>query len=189
MKEKTFASIPYYVPARNISSQLTAASDKRSMSIPKFIWVKLRNWILQWIAYNCPVNSIRIQLHRWRGVAIGKGVMLGMHCILDNAHPEYIVLEDYTALAGNNYVITHSNPYLHYKGRLLSYLAPVVLRKGAWAGVSSTLLPGTEIGECSVISAGSTVSGKIPPNVIVCGNPATIIKEFQPNEEIFSCYK
>lgn len=189
MKEKKFTTIPFYVPAKNISSQLTAASQKRSMSKVKFIWVKLRNWILQGIAYNCPVNSLRVQLHRWRGVQIGKGVMLGMHCILDNAHPEFIILEDYTALAGNNYVITHSNPYLHYKGRLLSYLAPVTLRKGAWAGVSSTLLPGTEIGECSVVSAGSTVSGKISANVIVCGNPAVVIKEFKADEKIFSCYQ
>jgi len=187
--EKKFTSIPYYMPAKNIAVQLSQASDKRKTSIISFIIIKLRNWLLQWLAYNCPVNSIRVQLHRWRGVTIGKGVMLGMHCILDNAHPEYILIEDFAALAGNNYVITHSNPYLHFKGRLISYLAPVIVRKGAWVGVSSTLLPGCELGECSIVSAGSTASGKIPPNVIVCGNPAVVIREFKVNEEIFSCYK
>jgi acetyltransferase-like isoleucine patch superfamily enzyme len=189
IKAKQFTSIPYYLPARNIAVQLSQASDKRKTNIVNFIWIKLRNWLLQGMAYNCPVNSWRIRLHRWRGVTIGNGVMLGMHCILDNAHPEYITIEDYAALAGNNYVITHSNPYLHYKGRLISYLAPVIIRKGAWVAVSSTLLPGCEVGECSIVSAGSTASGKIPPNVIVCGNPATVIKEFESNAEIFSCYK
>lgn len=186
---KKFSSVPYYTPAKTLTDQVNRASEQRQIGTITFIWTKLRNWLLQWIAYNCPINSIRIQLHRWRGVTIGKGVMLGMHCILDNAHPEYIVLEDYTALAGNNYIITHSNPYLHFKGRLLSYLAPVVLRKGSWAGVSSTLLPGTEIGECSIVSAGSTVAGKIPPNVIVCGNPAVVTREFKENDQIFSCYQ
>ncbi len=186
---KQFESTPFYIPSRNINEQISKSSKRRNASVPMFMLVKLRNWILQWIAYNCPINSIRIKLHRWRGVTIGKGVMLGMHCILDNAHPEYIYLEDYTALAGNNYLITHSNPYLHFKGRLLSYLAPVIIRKGAWVGVSSTLLPGCEVGECSIVSAGSTASGKIPPNVIVCGNPAIVIREFKANEEIFSCYK
>ncbi len=188
-KVKKFTSVPYYTPSKNIREQVAVSSSRREVSTVSFVWTKLKNWLLQGLAYNCPVNSIRIQLHRWRGVTIGKGVMLGMHCILDNAHPEYIVLEDYTALAGNNYIITHSNPYLHFKGRLLSYLAPVVLRKGSWVGVSGTLLPGTEVGECSIVSAGSTASGKIPPNVIVCGNPAVVIKEFKPNEDIFSCYK
>jgi acetyltransferase-like isoleucine patch superfamily enzyme len=189
MKEKQFTSIPYYVPAKNLVNQLSQASEKRKTSWLGFIWIKLRNCLLQRIAYNCPVNSWRIRMHRWRGVTIGKGVMLGMHCILDNAHPEYITIEDYAALAGNNYIITHSNPYLHFKGRLISYQAPVIIRKGAWVAVSSTLLPGTELGKCSIVSAGSTVSGKIPPNVIVCGNPAVVIKEFEPNAEIFSCYK
>jgi len=124
-----------------------------------------------------------------RGVHIGKNVMLGMHCILDNAHPEYIYIEDYAALAGNNYVIAHSNPYLHFKGRMISYLAPVIIRKGAWVGVSATLLPGTEVGECSVVSAGSTASGSIPPHTIVCGNPAVVTKRYEHNEQIFSCYQ
>ena len=115
--------------------------------------------------------------------------MLGMHCILDNAYPEYIYIEDYAALAGNNYVIAHSNPYLHFKGRMLSYLAPVIVKKGAWIGVSATILPGTEIGECSVVSAGSTVNGIIPNDSIVTGNPATINRRFSNNDEIFSCYE
>lgn len=181
-------SIPFYLPSNSIVKQWSKASSKRQTNPFIFFLIRLRNWLLQCLAYHCPLNSWRIRFHRWRGVTIGKGVMLGMHCILDNAHPEYIVLEDYTALAGNNYIITHSNPYLHFKGRLLSYLAPVIIRKGGWVGVSATLLPGCEVGECSIVSAGSTASGKIPSNVIVCGNPATIIKEFTPNADIFSCY-
>jgi acetyltransferase-like isoleucine patch superfamily enzyme len=188
-KMKQFTSVPYYIPAHSINDQIIKSSAKRDMGKVEFIWKKLRNWILQGLAYNCPINSIRVTLHRWRGVTIGRGVMLGMHCILDNTHPEYIYIEDYAALAGNNYVITHSNPYLHFKGRLLSYLAPVIIRKGAWAGVSATLLPGCEIGECSIVGAGSTASGIIPSNVIVCGNPAVVIKEFKANAEIFSCYQ
>jgi len=181
--------LPFYTPSKNIGEQIKKSSDRRKANPSAFVLLKLRNWLFQWIAYNCPVNSVRVQLHRWRGVTIGKGVMLGMHCILDNTHPEYIYLEDYTALAGNNYIITHSNPYLHFKGRLLSYLAPVIVKKGAWVGVSATLLPGCEVGECSIVSAGSTASGVIPPNVIVCGNPAVTIKEYKGNEEIFSCYQ
>jgi acetyltransferase-like isoleucine patch superfamily enzyme len=112
-----------------------------------------------------------------------------MHCVLDNAHPEYIQIEDYAALAGNNYVIAHSNPYMHFKGRMLSYLAPVVIRRGAWIGVSSTILPGTDVGECAVVSAGSTAQGVIPAHSIVAGNPASVTKQFNADEDVFSCYE
>lgn len=186
---KKAKAIPYYVPHKNIGVQIKSSSKRREMNPIVFLCRKMRNHLFQMLAYNCPVNSWRIWLHRKRGVHIGKNVMLGMQCILDNAYPEYIYIEDYAALAGNNYIIAHSNPYLHYKGRMLSYLAPVVVKKGAWVGVSATLLPGTEIGECSVVSAGSTASGLIPDNCIVTGNPATIIRKFHEDKEIFSCYK
>jgi acetyltransferase-like isoleucine patch superfamily enzyme len=182
-------SLPYYMPHKNLGEHVRSSSAKREVGALSFLYRKIRNYLFQSLAFNCPVNSIRIWLHRKRGVHIGNHVMLGMHCILDNAFPEYIYIEDYAALAGNNYVIAHSNPYLHYKGRMLSYLAPVVVTKGAWVGVSATLLPGTEIGECSVVSAGSIVSGPVPANCIVTGNPAVITRRFDEDKEIFSCYK
>lgn len=182
-------SIPYYKPHKNIGQQVQSSSARRDLHPLLFLLKKMRNHLFQTLAYNCPINGLRIWLHRKRGVHIGKHVMLGMHSILDNAHPEYIYIEDYAALAGNNYVIAHSNPYLHFKGRMLSYLAPVIIRKGAWVGVSATLLPGTELGECSVVSAGSTASGQIPAHCIVIGNPAQVIKQFKEDAEIFSCYK
>lgn len=181
--------IPYYTPHKSVAEHLARSSQRREMNKYRFLLRRILNYILQSVAYNCPINSWRIFFHRLRGVHIGNHVMLGMHCVLDNAHPEYIYIEDYAALAGNNYIITHSNPYLHFKGRMISYLAPVVIRKGAWVGVSATLLPGTEVGECSVVSAGSTATSNIPSHTIVSGNPAVIIKQFDPNEEIFSCYQ
>lgn len=186
---KAARPIPYYTPHKNIKEHLKRSSHRREMSTIRFVIRRTFNYVLQTLAYNCPINSIRIKLHRMRGVHIGNHVMLGMHCVLDNAHPEYIYIDDYAALAGNNYVIAHSNPYLHFKGRMISYLAPVVLKKGAWVGVSATLLPGTEIGECSVVSAGSTVAGPVPPHCIVTGNPAIVTRKFSNDESIFSCYQ
>ena len=151
---KEAKSIPYYTPHKGIGDQIKKSSKRREISPLLFMLKKVRNHLFQVLAYNCPINSVRIWLHRKRGVHIGKGVMLGMHCILDNAHPEYIYIEDYAALAGNVYVLAHSNPYEHFKPILDSYLAPVIIRKGAWVGVSSTLLSGSEIGAYAIVTAG-----------------------------------
>jgi acetyltransferase-like isoleucine patch superfamily enzyme len=45
-----------------------------------------------------------------------------------------------------------------------------------WIGCSSIILKGVKIGEGSIISAGSVVTKDIPPNVLVGGNPAKILK-------------
>ena len=174
-----FTKLPYYAPFGSLKDQIKHSSSKRKQSKFVFILKKIRNNLLEKIALNNPVNTIRVKCHRLRGVTIGKGVMLGMGCTLDHAFPEYITLEDNTALAGNVYIICHSNPYKHFEGRLLSYVAPVIIKKGAWIGVNATILPGVTVGENSVVSAGAVVSQNVPDNCIVAGNPAKVIKTFK----------
>ena len=174
-----FIKLPYYEPSNNIKSQIEHSSEKRKQSKLKFLVNKIRNHLFEKIAFDSPVNSIRIWCHRKRGVKVGKGVMLGMGCTLDHAFPEYITLEDNTALAGNVYIICHSNPYSHFKGKLLSYVAPVTIKDGAWIGINATILPGVTVGENAVVSAGAVVSKSVPANCIVSGNPAEVIKTFK----------
>ena len=45
----------------------------------------------------------------------------------------------------------------------------------AWIGSNSVLLAGAELGDNVIVSAGSVVSGVVPPNSIVLGNPAKVI--------------
>lgn len=52
---------------------------------------------------------------------------------------------------------------------------PVVLGRNVFVGMSSIILPGTEIGDDCVVAAGSVVRGNFPPGVIIAGNPARIV--------------
>lgn len=54
---------------------------------------------------------------------------------------------------------------------------PVVIGKNVFIGNNVTILKGVEIGENSIIAAGSTVTKSFPANVIIGGFPAKIIKE------------
>lgn len=44
-----------------------------------------------------------------------------------------------------------------------------------WIGSNSVVLDGSDIGDNVIVSAGSVVSGAIPPNSLVLGNPAKVI--------------
>ena len=68
---------------------------------------------------------------------------------------------------------------------------PVKIAKNVWIGERSIILKGTEIGENSIIGAGSVVSGKVPANVVYAGNPAKEIRkldkeEFKTRESLFT---
>ncbi|MDE3199593.1 MAG: aminotransferase class I/II-fold pyridoxal phosphate-dependent enzyme [Acidobacteriota bacterium] len=50
------------------------------------------------------------------------------------------------------------------------------IRNGASIGSGSTILSNVEIGENAIVGAGSVVTHNVPPNVIVAGNPARILR-------------
>jgi acetyltransferase-like isoleucine patch superfamily enzyme len=54
-----------------------------------------------------------------------------------------------------------------------------LVKKGASIGSGATLLGGITIGEKAIIGAGSVVTKDVPPNTVVAGNPARVLKRLQ----------
>jgi acetyltransferase-like isoleucine patch superfamily enzyme len=62
---------------------------------------------------------------------------------------------------------------------------PTVVRKGASIGSGVTLLCNLSVGENSIVGAGSVVTKDVPPNTVVVGNPARVLRSIEtPSEEI-----
>jgi acetyltransferase-like isoleucine patch superfamily enzyme len=53
---------------------------------------------------------------------------------------------------------------------------PTLVKRGASIGSSVTLMCGITVGENAVIGAGSVVTKDVPPDTIVAGNPARILR-------------
>jgi maltose O-acetyltransferase len=53
---------------------------------------------------------------------------------------------------------------------------PVTIGKNVWLGAGSAILKGVNIGENSVVGFGAVVTDDVPPNCVVAGNPARIVK-------------
>jgi acetyltransferase-like isoleucine patch superfamily enzyme len=51
-----------------------------------------------------------------------------------------------------------------------------VIKKGASIGSGATILSNTCIGEGAIVGAGSVVTKDVPPNSIVAGNPARVLR-------------
>jgi len=54
-----------------------------------------------------------------------------------------------------------------------------------WIGANSVILPGVFIGKHCVIGAGSIITKNIPSNSVVAGNPAKILRKYNPDTEIW----
>lgn len=174
---------PFYKVSSNFFDQWLSSSKRKNQNLFVFIYKKFLNYILETLAYNCPINSLRILFHKWRGVKIGKNVMIGLRVTLDHSHPDCITIEDNVSLAGNNYVLAHSNPYPHFENAMDSFVSPVKFEKGSWIGIGATILPGVTIGKYSIVAACSLVSKNVDSKILVGGMPAKFIKRIEVNEE------
>ena len=58
-----------------------------------------------------------------------------------------------------------------------------VIKKGASIGSGTTILCNTNIGENAIVGAGSVVTKDVPPNAIVAGNPAKVLRYIEQATE------
>lgn len=64
----------------------------------------------------------------------------------------------------------------------LEYAHPITVGHNVWIGGHVVVLPGVNIGDNSVIGAGSVVTKNIPANVIAVGNPCKVIRQIDVQE-------
>ena len=57
------------------------------------------------------------------------------------------------------------------------FKADTYIGKNCVIGARSIILPGVRIGDSTIVAAGSVVTKDTPPNTILAGNPAKIVKE------------
>jgi len=130
----------------------------------------LVNRTLQMVAGKAPgAMSLRVKLHRWRGVSIGENVWVGYDSILETGFPRLIRI-------GNNVVIGIRVIIIaHFRGmqRALDEAGfTVVLEDDVFVGPGCIILPNVRIGKGSVVCAGSVVTRDVPAMTMVRGNPA-----------------
>src|SRR4249919_225850 len=129
-----------------------------------------RNRVLQVCALYAPGSeTLRVRLHRWRGVKMGTGVFIGTDAILETAYPHRLKI-------GNGVVIGHRVLIIAHFRESGSFRdeedAAVTIEDDVFIGPSVTILPNVRIGHGAVVTAGSVVSQSVPPLSMVQGVPA-----------------
>ncbi|MBS3112488.1 acyltransferase [Candidatus Woesearchaeota archaeon] len=135
----------------------------------------LRNKLLHLIARNTISNRLRIFLFRLSGAKIAKSSFIGIETFLDDQFPQYIKIGKGCVLSFRVNLVVHD---------MSGYLKPITFKRNSYAGCASTILPGVIVGENSFIAAGSVVTKDVPPNTIVAGVPARVIKQTEPRHNV-----
>ncbi|MEZ0540997.1 DapH/DapD/GlmU-related protein [Fibrella arboris] len=108
-----------------------------------------------------------------RFTKLGKNVFINHACsFLDIGG---IAIEDDVQM-GPRVNLTSENHPLDPTDRQTLIPRPIVVKRNAWIGAGATILPGVTIGENAVVAAGAVVSRDVPPNTVVAGIPAKVVK-------------
>ena len=117
-------------------------------------------------------------------VEIQKGAKIGKNCKI-SSHTficEGVTIEDNCFIGHNVTFINDAYPRSTTDSGSLQTEAdwvcvPTLVKKGVSIGSSSTLLCGITIGENAIIGAGAVVTKDVPPNTIVVGVPARVLRK------------
>lgn len=108
-----------------------------------------------------------------KNIRVGRNVFINHACtFMDRGG---ITIEDDVLIGPKVNLITINHP-LNPAKRRSTISTPIVIKKNAWIGVGAMVMPGVTIGENSIVSAGAVVTKDVPPNTVVAGVPAKIIK-------------
>ena len=101
------------------------------------------------------------------------------------ANYNFIILDGNTVRIGDNVWIA-PNVGIYAAGHPLDvtdriagweYAFPVTIGDNVWIGGGVSIIGGVTIGENAVVAAGSVVIRDVPPNTLVAGNPARVVRK------------
>lgn len=152
--------------------------------LPRFCCNRLRTKLYQFFGIKIGARTIVMgRMELAGGAGRHKRLRIGTDCQITS--PLYADLNAEITV-GNNVALGHhvhlvtTNHEIGDETRRCGKVSPqpIVIQDGCWIGARATLLAGVTIGKGSVVAAGAVVTRDVPPNSLVGGVPARLIKSF-----------
>jgi acetyltransferase-like isoleucine patch superfamily enzyme len=107
-------------------------------------------------------------------IRIGRRVFINQCCTLYDMGG--VDIADLVMIGPNVNIITTGHPVEPSLRRAYIEGKPIAIEKNVWIATGATILGGVTVGENSVVAAGAVVTNDVPPNSLVAGVPAKVIR-------------
>ena len=121
-------------------------------------------------------------------LTIGDRVSVNYQTVISVA--TQVMIGDDTMIAGNVKIYDNiSHPLspsrrLRHEAFTLEEAAPITIGKNVWIGNAAMIMRGVTIGDNSVVAAGSIVTRDVPPDTLVAGSPAKVVKSIADDDQL-----
>ncbi len=107
-------------------------------------------------------------------INVGRNVFVNQNCTFYDLGG--LDIADDVMIGPNVSIIASGHPIEPSQRRSLVVGKPIVIERNVWIAAGATIVGGVTVGENSVVAAGSVVTKDVPPNTLVGGNPARVIR-------------
>ncbi|MGE7773236.1 sugar O-acetyltransferase [Chitinophaga sp. NPDC101104] len=107
-------------------------------------------------------------------IRVGRNVFINQNCTFYDLGG--LDIGDDVMIGPNVSIITTGHPVDPTARRAITIGKPIVIGSNVWIAAGAIIIGGVTIGENSVVAAGAVVTKNVPPNTLVGGNPARIIR-------------
>jgi acetyltransferase-like isoleucine patch superfamily enzyme len=107
-------------------------------------------------------------------IRVGHNVFVNQNCTFYDLGG--LDIADDVMIGPNVSILTTGHPLDPSQRRAATIGKPIVIERNVWIAAGATIIGGVTVGENSVVAAGSVVTRDVPPNTLVGGNPARIIR-------------
>jgi acetyltransferase-like isoleucine patch superfamily enzyme len=107
-------------------------------------------------------------------IRVGRNVFVNQNCTFYDLGG--LDIADDVMIGPNVSILTTGHPLDPSQRRAATIGKPIVIERNVWIAAGATIIGGVTVGENSVVAAGSVVTKDVPPNTLVGGNPARIIR-------------
>ena len=107
-------------------------------------------------------------------IRVGRNVFINQNCTMYDLGG--IDIGDDVMIGPNVSIITSGHPVEPSQRRASVIAKPIVIERNVWIAAGAVIIGGVTVGENSVVAAGSVVTSDVPPNALVGGNPARVIR-------------
>jgi len=129
--------------------------------------------ILQLLARFAPgAMTLRVWLHRWRGVRIGRRVFIGTDVLIETSRPHLVQIGSGVAIGIRTVIIAHFRGSIKADRGDGTRQPSIRIEDDVFIGPGVIILPNVTIGHGAVVAAGSVVAQSVPSMTMVQGNPA-----------------
>lgn len=107
-------------------------------------------------------------------ISVGRNVFINQNCTFYDLGG--LDIADDVMIGPNVSLITSGHPIEPSRRRDFVTAKPIVIERNVGIAAGATVIGGVTVGENSVVAAGSVVTRDVPPNSLVGGNPARLIR-------------